>query len=269
MFFTLTLVIQLNCWNLQVHLKTRSNWHHWTVYLNVGLPNVEYVLFVLVVFICLILNTSIVYTCRRYGVRVIICNRIYKRTTSHCNILVCDFSRTPVVMARHRCSCVHFSRNLHLREKLEINVYVIVANKRLQPITTTWYKIISIDIYMLAVHFYNKIRKYTTAWISIINFVVEMSALLSNNPTLHTATLQTIDWDSTLSVRSICLYKALCVVGINLLISSPNISIGRYTEYFVICFSNVTSQTISFAHYQIHWLAERQIRKYMFILRKK
>ena len=71
--------------------------------------------------------------------------------------LVYDLNPTPVVMAKHGCSCVHFSgistcgrtsrgTVSHPRRpplptlyKISLLVYVIVTNKRLQPLTTTWY----------------------------------------------------------------------------------------------------------------------------------
>ena len=71
--------------------------------------------------------------------------------------LVCDLNRTPVVMAKHGGSCVHFSGissygrtsletvsypqcpPLPTLYKISLPVYIIWTIKRLQPLTTTWY----------------------------------------------------------------------------------------------------------------------------------
>ena len=71
--------------------------------------------------------------------------------------LVCDLNRTPVVMAKHGGSSVHFSGistcgrtsretvshpqrpPLPTLHKIFLPVYIIVTNKRLQPLTITWY----------------------------------------------------------------------------------------------------------------------------------
>ena len=67
-----------------------------------------------------------------------------------CHLLVCDLNRTPIVMAKHGGSCVHFSgistcgrtspetvshpqrQPLPTACKISLPVYVIVTNKRLQ-----------------------------------------------------------------------------------------------------------------------------------------
>ena len=72
-------------------------------------------------------------------------------------LLVWDLNRTAVAMANPGCSCVHFSgistcrktsreTDLHSQHppiptlyKISLPVYVIVTNKRFQPLTTTWY----------------------------------------------------------------------------------------------------------------------------------
>ena len=72
-------------------------------------------------------------------------------------LLVCDLNRTPIVMAKHGGPCVHFSgistcgrtspetvshpqrQPLPTPCKISLAVYVIVTNKRLQPLTTTLY----------------------------------------------------------------------------------------------------------------------------------
>ena len=81
-------------------------------------------------------------------------------TPSVLNILevwsVCDLNRTPLVMAKHGGPCVHFSwistcgrtsretvshpqrPPLPTLYKISLPVCVVVANKRLQPLTTTW-----------------------------------------------------------------------------------------------------------------------------------
>ena len=74
-----------------------------------------------------------------------------------CISLMCDLNRTPIVMAKHGGSCVHFagistcgrtSREtvshpqcppLPTLCKISLPIYVIVTNKLLQPLTTTWY----------------------------------------------------------------------------------------------------------------------------------
>ena len=81
--------------------------------------------------------------------------------------LVCDFNRTPSVMAKHRGSCVHFSgistcgrtspetvshpqrQPLPTPYKISLPVYVIVTNKRLQPLTSTLYNYVN-PIYCVA-----------------------------------------------------------------------------------------------------------------------
>ena len=83
-------------------------------------------------------------------------------------LFVCDLSRTPVVMALKRGgSCVHFSGistygwtsqeivsnpqhpPLPTLYKISLPVYVIVANKRLQPLTKTWYNSIVLSFSLL------------------------------------------------------------------------------------------------------------------------
>ena len=77
--------------------------------------------------------------------------------TSKIVYMLSDLNRTPVVMAKHGGSCVHFSwistcgrtlrdTVLHPQRqwlptlyRISLPVYVIVTNKRLQLLTTTWY----------------------------------------------------------------------------------------------------------------------------------
>ena len=72
---------------------------------------------------------------------------------AHTDSLVCDLNRTPIVMAKHGGSCGHFSgistcgrtspetvshpqrQSLQTPCKISLAVYVIVTNKRLQPLT--------------------------------------------------------------------------------------------------------------------------------------
>ena len=74
--------------------------------------------------------------------------------TPYTGLLVCDLNRTPIVMAEHGVSCVHFSGisicgrisrqtvshpqrpPLLTLCKISLPVYVIVTNERLQPLTT-------------------------------------------------------------------------------------------------------------------------------------
>ena len=83
--------------------------------------------------------------------------------------LVCDLNRTPVVMAKHGGSCVHFSGistcgrtswetvshpqhpPLPTLYKIFLPVYVIVTNKQLQPLTTTWYNSLVLSFSLLKV----------------------------------------------------------------------------------------------------------------------
>ena len=82
--------------------------------------------------------------------------------------LVCDLNRTPVVMAKHGGSCVHFSGVSTCRGtsretvshpqcpplptlyKISLPVYV-VTNKRLQPLTTIWYDILALSCSLLKI----------------------------------------------------------------------------------------------------------------------
>ena len=92
----------------------------------------------------------------------------------HCNgegrlSLVCDLNRTPIVMAKHGGSCVHFSGNstcgrtsretvshpqcppLPTLCKISLPIYVIVTNKPLQPLTTTWYDSLVLSFSLLKI----------------------------------------------------------------------------------------------------------------------
>ena len=82
---------------------------------------------------------------------------------------VCDLNRTPIVMAKHGGSCVHFSGlptcgrtsreivshpqrpPLPTLYKISLPVYVIVTNKRLQPLTKTWYNSIMLSLSLLKI----------------------------------------------------------------------------------------------------------------------
>ena len=83
--------------------------------------------------------------------------------------LVCDLNRTPIVMAKHGGSCVHFSGistcgrtsqetvshpqhpPLPTLCKISLPVYVIVTNERLQPLTATWYNSLVLSISLLKI----------------------------------------------------------------------------------------------------------------------
>ena len=84
------------------------------------------------------------------------------QTGSHLN-------RTPIVMAKHGGSCVHFSGistcgrtsrenvshpqrpPLPTLYKISLPVYIIVTNKRLLPLTTTWYKSLVLSFSLLKI----------------------------------------------------------------------------------------------------------------------
>ena len=84
-------------------------------------------------------------------------------------LLVCDLNRTPIVMAKHGGSCVHFSGistcGRTSREtvshtqypplptlcKISLPIYVIVTNKLLQPLTTTWYDSLVLSFSLLKI----------------------------------------------------------------------------------------------------------------------
>ena len=92
---------------------------------------------------------------------------------------VSHLNRTPIVMAKHRCSCVHFSGistcgrtsretvshpqcpPLPTIYKMSLPVYVIVTNKWLQPLTITWY----IDIIYWCYLFH--CWKFNDVWLNI------------------------------------------------------------------------------------------------------
>ena len=79
-------------------------------------------------------------------------------------LLVCDLNRTPIVMAKHGGPGVHFSGistcgrtsretvshpqrpPLPTLYKISLPVYVIVTNKRLQPLTTTYTLVLSFSL---------------------------------------------------------------------------------------------------------------------------
>ena len=87
----------------------------------------------------------------------------------HISLLVCDLNRTPIVMAKHGGPCVHFSGisicGRTSRETvshpqhpplptlciISLSVYVIVANERLQPLTTTWYNSLVLSFSLLKI----------------------------------------------------------------------------------------------------------------------
>ena len=82
-------------------------------------------------------------------------------------LLVCDLNRTSIVMAKHGGSCVHLSGistcGRTSREtvshpqcpplptlcKISLPIYVIVTNKLLQPLTTTWYDSLGLSFSLL------------------------------------------------------------------------------------------------------------------------
>ena len=84
-------------------------------------------------------------------------------------LLVCDLNRTPIVMAKHGGSCVHFSGistfGRTSREtvshpqcpplptlcKISLPIYVIVTNKLLQLLTTTWYDSLVLSFSLLKI----------------------------------------------------------------------------------------------------------------------
>ena len=84
-------------------------------------------------------------------------------------LLVCDLKCTPIVMAKHGGPCVHFSGistcgrttrktvshpqhpPLPTLCKISLPVYVIVANERLQPLTTTWYNSLVLSFSLLKI----------------------------------------------------------------------------------------------------------------------
>ena len=84
-------------------------------------------------------------------------------------LLVCDLNRTPIVMAKHGGSCVHFSGistcGRTSREtvshsqrpssatlyKISLPIYVIVTNKMLQPLTTAWYNSLVLSFLLLKI----------------------------------------------------------------------------------------------------------------------
>ena len=83
--------------------------------------------------------------------------------------LVCDLNRTPIDMAKHGGSCVHFSGISTCRRtsretvshpqcpplptlcKISLPIYVIVTNKLLQPLTTTWYDSLVLSFSLLKI----------------------------------------------------------------------------------------------------------------------
>ena len=84
--------------------------------------------------------------------------------------LVCDLNRTPIVMAKHGGSCVHFSgistcgrtspetvshpqrQPLPTAYKISLPVYVIVTNKRLQLLATTLYNSLVLSFSLLKIY---------------------------------------------------------------------------------------------------------------------
>ena len=85
-----------------------------------------------------------------------ITTKIVMQAGATTELLVCDLNRTPIVMAKHEGSFVHFSGistcgrtsretashpqrpPLTTLHEISLPVYVIVTNKRLQHLTT-WY----------------------------------------------------------------------------------------------------------------------------------
>ena len=83
------------------------------------------------------------------------------------DFLVCDLNRIPIVMAKHGGSCVHFSgistcgrtspetvshpqrQPLPTPSKISLSVYVIVTNKRLQPLTIILYILLVLSFSLL------------------------------------------------------------------------------------------------------------------------
>ena len=84
-------------------------------------------------------------------------------------LLVCDLNRTPIVMAKHEGSRVHFSgvsicgrtsRETVLHPqcpplptlcKISLPIYVIVTYKLLQLLTATWYNSLVLSISLLKI----------------------------------------------------------------------------------------------------------------------
>ena len=93
----------------------------------------------------------------------------FMRTSYRDPLLVCDLNRTPVVMAKRGGSCVHFSGistcgrtsretvshpqrpPLPTLYKISLPVYIIVANKRLQPLTKSLYNSMVLSFSLLTI----------------------------------------------------------------------------------------------------------------------
>ena len=100
------------------------------------------------------------------------CKRSYYVGTSHylTHLLVCDLNRTPNCYGKTWRFLCPFFRNLHLlrtsREtvshpqcpplptlcKISLPIYVIVTNKLLQPLTTTWYDSLMLSFSLLKIN---------------------------------------------------------------------------------------------------------------------
>ena len=73
--------------------------------------------------------------------------------------LVCDLNRTPNCYGKTWRFLCPFFKNLHLREcpplptlcKISLPIYVIVTNKLLQPLTTTWYDSLVLSFSLLKI----------------------------------------------------------------------------------------------------------------------
>ena len=86
-----------------------------------------------------------------------------------CILLVCDLNRTPNCYGKPWMFLCPFFRNLHLRENLagdcftstvstvtnsvqmSLPIYVILTNKLLQPLTTTWYDSLVLSFSLLKI----------------------------------------------------------------------------------------------------------------------
>ena len=84
-------------------------------------------------------------------------------------LLVCDLNRTPIVMAKHAGSCVHFSgistcrrtlpetvshpqrQPLPTPYKISLHVYDIVTNKRLRPLIITLHNSLVLSFSLLKI----------------------------------------------------------------------------------------------------------------------
>ena len=83
--------------------------------------------------------------------------------------LLCDLNRAPIAMAKHGGSCIHFSGispcertsretvshpqrpPLPTLYKISLSVYVIVTNKRLQPLVKSWHNSLVLSFSLLKI----------------------------------------------------------------------------------------------------------------------